>query len=243
MVRIFTLVLAGLWLHAARAAEIARGHASIGGVDRTYALYVPQTAAAGGAPLLVLLHGSGGSGLRIAQLWKDMAERNGIVLLAPDAFRNDRWRLREDSPEVIHAIIDAACAPVPVDGRRIYLFGQSGGAVYALLLGMLEAPYFAAVAVHAGSWRNAQDYNAIKFARRKIPVAIIIGSEDEFFSVASVRRTEDALRTAGFPVQTTILPGQHHAFFEGNAAEIEDDAWRFLSGHALDGPPAFVSYR
>jgi len=235
--------LTALWLHPACAAEIVAGHITLAGADRTYALYAPPGASQTGAPLLVLLHGSGGNGHRIAELWKDMADKNGIILLAPDAFRNDRWRLREDGPDVIHAIIGAACAALPVDGKRIYLFGQSGGAVYALMLGMLEAPYFAAVAVHAGSWRNARDYNAIAFARRKIPVSIIIGSEDEFFSMASVRRTQDALKAAGFPAEVTVLPGQHHAFYEANAAEIEKDAWTFLSAHSLDSAPAFISYR
>ncbi len=236
-------LVAALCLNPAGAAEIAIQHIEAGGRHRTYALYVPPTASSAGAPLLVLLHGSGGSGAHIAELWMATADREGIILVAPDAWHNDAWRLKDDPPDVIHAMIDEAGANHAIDARRIYLFRQSGGAVYSLLLGMLEAPYFAAVAVHAGSWRHAQDYNAIKFAQRKIPVAVIIGSEDEFFPIASVRRTEEALHSAGFPTEVTILPGQHHAFFDGNAAEIENDAWQFLSGYALDGPPAFVSYR
>ena len=244
---LFRLLAAGLFiwfgLSPALAADISVTHMSIGGVDRSYALYVPQTAAAGGAPLLVLLHGSGDSGESIAQLWKDMADRNGIVLLAPYARHDDAWRLADDGPDVIHAMVDAVGAKVPVDGKRIYLFGHSGGAVYALLLGMLEAPYFAAVAVHAGSWREPSEFNAIKYAQRKIPVAIVIGDQDEYFSMASVRRTEDALKTAGFPVEVTVIPGHHHTFGETDAPGIDNDAWSFLSAHALDGPPAFVTYR
>ena len=235
-----------LWLAAAaqaQTADIVTQHTSVDGVDRSYALYVPETATPKGAPLLVLLHGSGGNGMGIAQLWKDKADQEGIVLLAPNARHNDAWRLKADAPDVIHAMVDEVGAKIPLDGQKIYLFGQSGGAVYSLMLGMLEAPYFAAIAIHAGSWRDPSEYKAIQFAQRKIPMAIIIGDLGEYFSVASVRRTEDALKMAGFPVEVTVIPGQHHGFNETDAPEIEHDAWCFLSAHTLDGAPAFVTYR
>ena len=235
-----------LWLSAApaaRAAGVWLEHTQVDGVARTYALYVPQTANPKGAPLLVLLHGSGGNGAGIAELWKDKADKEGIVLLAPDARHNDAWRLKQDAPGILHALIDEVGAKYMIDGRRIYLFGQSGGAVYSLMLAMLESPYFAAVAVHAGSWRYPEEFKAIGFAQRKIPLAIVIGDQDAHFTIASVRRTEDALKAAGFPVQVTVIAGQHHGFNAGNAPEIENDAWAFLSAHALIGAPAFVIYR
>jgi dienelactone hydrolase len=108
---------------------------------------------------------------------------------------------------------------------------------------MLESPYFAAVAVHAGSWRHPDECRAIKFAQRKIPLNIIIGDEDEFFTMASVNNTRDALEKAGFPIEVTVIPGQHHGFNPADAPEIEHDAWTFLSSHSLDGPPGFVTYR
>ena len=56
---------------------------------------------------------------------------------------------------------------------------HSAGAVQALYLSLLESEYFAATAVHAG----ALDLGAGQFmdrAQRKIPIAIFVGTNDQF---------------------------------------------------------------
>jgi predicted esterase len=193
--------------------------------------------------MVLLLHGSGDSGAAMAALWKDLADRAGIILAAPNAWRNDGWRIGHDTPDFLRAVVQAVEAKHPVDERRVYLFGQSGGAVYALIMAMLESRYFAAVAVHAGAWREAAEFRALAYARRKIPLKIIVGDRDEFFSGSAVRRTQAALQTAGFPIEIEMVPGQHHAYTVEIAPSVNDSAWRFLSNQTLADPPVFTTYQ
>jgi poly(3-hydroxybutyrate) depolymerase len=239
------IALLAVWLTvaAAHAADVSSNTLTFEGHVRTWALYAPARADGNPLPLLVLLHGSGGSGAFMIGKWKDFAEREGIVLLAPDSLRSDAWRLKEDNPDYIHAVVDAAASQVRIDPRRIYAFGQSGGAVYALELAMLESRYFAAVAVHAGAWRSPEEFTIMHLAKRKTPVKIIIGDHDEFFPQTDVHKTIDLLRENGFPAELDILQDQFHAYTNDNAPAIDSSAWAFLRTHMLDESPVFTSYR
>jgi poly(3-hydroxybutyrate) depolymerase len=210
------------------------------GRPRTYYLYAPD--AGKPAPLLVLLHGSGGNGLFMLGLWKDLAAREGVILLAPDSLRSEvGWDLHADNPALIHALIDLVAANHPVDFHRLYLFGQSGGAVYTLTLSMLESEYFAASALHAGGWRRPAEYRVMEFARRKIPVSISVGNRDEFFSLSSVEATERALTSAGIPVELNVLDGRHHSILDV-PPDFYATVWAFLASKRLDGVPTYTSY-
>jgi len=236
------LMTASFAVDTCAAADIVKKPIVVDQRDRDYYLYVPdrQTAL---PPLLVLLHGSGQDGLYMADLWKGTAEREGIVLVAPNALRNDAWRLKEDGPQFIAAVIAAAQSDHPSDPHRVYLFGQSGGAVYALLLGMLESDFFAGVSVHAGAWRHDNEFNAIHYAGRRIPVQIILGDQDEFFPVSAARRTENQLRDAGFPVDLKVIEGQHHWYTADTAPAINDMAVAFLTQQRLAANPVFRLYK
>jgi poly(3-hydroxybutyrate) depolymerase len=212
------------------------------GLRRAYYVFVPASVLPGKpAPLLVLLHGSGGTGTDMMRYWTQLAQVQGLILAAPNSKDGTYWRLKEDGPGFIRDAVESVAAAHPVDRQRVYLFGQSGGAVYALMLGMLESEYFAAVAVHAGSWREPANYDVLKVAQRKIPVAIFVGDSDPFFSVKSVRETEDAMRTAGHPVSVTVLPRHQHSLTPV-APQVTEAAWNFLSGTALNGEPRFVAF-
>jgi poly(3-hydroxybutyrate) depolymerase len=224
------------------AAEPARLSLSFEGHDRTYYLFVPD-GGDGALPMVVLLHGSGGNGLFMAQRWQDIATREHIVLLAPDSLHRDvGWDFAHDGPDYIRAAIQAAAAAHPVDFRRLYVFGQSGGAVYALNLAMLESEYFAAAAFHAGGWRKPAEYRYADYAERKIPVAMFVGDKDEYFSVDSVQATLRVLTQHGIPAELHLLPGRVHSYLD-NPADFHDTVWSFLKANVLSEPPKFVSYR
>lgn len=201
-------------------------------LKRNYSLFAPPTAAASGAPLLVLLHGSFGNGAGIVSSWIPVAEQEGIVLAGPDAREREAWQLRADGPEFIRALIDNVATKHSIDRSRIYLFGVSGGAVYSLTLSMLESQLFAATAVHAGAWRAPNEFRAVPYARRKIPIAIFVGDRDEYFPVFAVRKTQKVLEKAGHTVSVTVIPGHRHAYGEV-AAEVNRSAWEFMKGNRL----------
>jgi poly(3-hydroxybutyrate) depolymerase len=201
-------------------------------LKRSYTLFVPPTAAASDAPLLVLLHGSFGSSAGIVGAWISLAQQEGVVLVGPDAREKEAWQLRADGPEFIRALIDDVAARHPIDRSRIYLFGHSGGAVYSLTLSMLESQLFAATAVHAGAWRAPNEFRAAPYARRKIPVAIFVGDRDEYFPLFAVRKTQKALERAGHRVSVTVIPGHTHSYAQV-AADVNRSAWQFLKDNRL----------
>lgn len=238
------LALAFLMVMAApvQAAVPAKQTLSFEGQDRTYYLYVPD-GGAGPLPMVVLLHGSGGNGLFMLQRWQDIATREHIVLLAPDSRRTDvGWDIHNDGPDYIHAAIHAVAADHAIDFHRLYVFGQSGGAVYALNLAMLESEYFAAVAYHAGGWRKPAEYKFADYAKRKIPLAAFVGDKDEYFSVESVQATENILKQHGIPAELHLLPGGIHAYSEV-PKDFHDTVWNFLKANALIDIPKYAPYR
>ena len=231
----FLAILVSLLACSARADAVDKASQEsfeFAGLKRNYALFAPPTAAASGAPLLVLLHGSFGNGAAIVSLWIPLAQEEGIVLAGPDACETQAWQLRADGPEFIRALIDNVAAKHSIDRSRIYLFGSSGGAVYSLTLSMLQSELFAATAVHAGAWRQPNEFRAVPYARRKIPIAIFIGDRDEYFALIAVRKTQKALEQAGHRLSVTVIPRHRHAYSEV-AAEVNRSAWEFLKGNRL----------
>lgn len=114
-------------------------------LDRSGVLYVPDSYRADvPAPLLVALHGAGGSASSWSRL-HDACERRGMVMIAPDS-RGRTWdRIQGDfGPDV--GFIDSALRYVfdrcSIDESRIALGGFSDGASYALSLGPSNGDLF-----------------------------------------------------------------------------------------------------
>ena len=203
-----------------------------GGAKRTYYVLIPEKLTAP-APLLLLLHGSGRNGLIMVDQWKDLAAKEGIVLLAPDARVPARWG-DADGPPFLHAIIDAVRATQPIDGGRLYIFGHSGGAVMGLLISMMDSEYFAATAVHAGAFPpEARQFPSL--ATRKIPIKIFVGDSDPFFPLSTVQETRDLLVAQGIPVELTVIPHHTHDYYS-TAAQTNRQAWEFLRKFTLPAP-------
>lgn len=209
---------------------------------RTYYLYVPDSLPAGASvPLIVLLHGSGRNGLSLVEKWKELARAEGLIIVGPDSIDTDAWRIPEDGPQFIYDLIEALKAKHPIDSRRIYLFGHSAGAVQGLNLSMLESEYFAATAVHAGSWREKKEFLFMENAKRKIPLAILVGDRDAFFPLSSVRETESALKGRGFQVEVAVMKDHDHWYYD-LAGQINRNAWSFLKQHRLVEEPRYEPY-
>ena len=212
------------------------------GKERTYYLFVPdKISLATPVPLIVLLHGSGRNGLSLVEKWRELAKKEGVIIVGPDALNSQAWRIPEDGPDFIHELVEALKAKYPVNARRVYLFGHSAGAGQALYLSLLESEYFAATAVHAGALR-AEDGPYIERAQRKIPIAIFVGTNDQFFPLPVVRATRDALNARGFKSELTEIKGHTHWYYD-RAAEINRSAWDFLKGHELSGEPKFEQHQ
>ncbi len=197
---------------------------------RTYYFFAPEKE--GLLPLVVLLHGSGGNGGTMANAWKDLAMKEQFIIAAPDSYDSWAWQSDKDSPNFIRAMVQQVNASHPVDASRIYLFGHSGGAVYALMLALVESEYFAATAVHAGALAP-ENYNLFEKARRRMPIAIWVGDKDTFFPVAAVKETKREFESHGFQVELTILPNQTHAY---NSGDVNSQVWKFFQKNRVRQP-------
>ena len=116
-----------LWLavsvfSAAEEPKVQKLTFGAGGVNRSYYLFVPEKAAAGNAPLLLLLHGSGRNGRTLVDPWLPLAKAEGIVLVAPDASDPQAWRIPQEGPDFFHNLVELVrITNKVVDDRRMYV--------------------------------------------------------------------------------------------------------------------------
>ena len=141
-----------------------------------------------------------------------------------------------DPPGFLHAVVDEVEAKHAVDQNRIYLFGHSAGAEYALVLAILDSHYFAAIALHAGALMPA-NYRLFTYVGRRMPVAIWVGDSDPIFPLEMVKATAKEFESNGFPVELYIIPNHDHNYYL-ISDEINSKAWEFLKNAQLRKPDA-----
>lgn len=240
--RIALLVVSCVLAGSAKAAKIQKETIPSGGKERSCHVYrpdgVPQDTK---TPLVILLHGSGRDGSSLTNAWRDLADEKRILLAAPDALDRSGWRIPDDGPQLLADVVAHGRLRHSIDPHRIYLFGHSAGAVFALSMAVMESDSFAAAAAHAGAFRDATDAAVLAFAGRKVPVCLISGTKDELFPMEKVSETKAAFEAKKFPVTLLELPGYGHDYYE-HAEEINRKAWEFLSAHAMEREPRYKPY-
>jgi predicted esterase len=234
------LVLALLSAEARAGDKVSKETIESGGRKRTYYLFAPASLKPR-APLVVLLHGSGRDGLSLVDKWKDLAAREGFVIAGPNSRDSKGWRTPDDGPDFIRDLVEALRAKHSLDARRVYLFGHSAGAVFALHLALTQSEYFAAAAVHAGAWRAPSECSALEQAKRKTSLAIIVGDKDPHFPLDAVRATEAALKGRGHEIEVTVMQGHDHWYYD-LAPGINRNAWDFLKARSLGADPKYAPY-
>ncbi len=136
----------------------------VGGVTRTYLLHAGGPAQPG-RPLLLMLHGYGGTAAAIEQrtrgTFDKLADREGAVVVYPQALGDpSRWsawivepadRPRPDDIGFFSALIDALVTELGVDRKRIFAAGFSNGAAMVYRLACDRPDLVAAVAPISGS--------------------------------------------------------------------------------------------
>jgi len=211
------------------------------GKPRAYYLYVPSTIKAETpAPLIIMLHGSNRTGVTLVEKWKDYAKKEGFIIAGPDATDLRGWGSPQDGPDYLHDLVEELKSKYPVNPRRVYLFGHSAGASFALQMSLMESQYFAATAIHAGALRG-DDMELMDLAKRKIPISIQVGDSDQYFPLKIVRATRDALKEKEFPVELIEIANHDHWYYD-KAAKFNQTAWEFLKKYELEGEPRYQKY-
>jgi poly(3-hydroxybutyrate) depolymerase len=223
------------------AAGITKETLKIDRDSRTYYMFAPDTIGSEPAPLVITLHGSGRDGRPLVDLFRDAASKERFIVVGPDA--NDRrgWQVPADGPAFLYFLIEAVKAKHAIDGRRVYLFGHSAGAGFALVMGLMESEYFAGVAVHSAALQH-QGREQLLSAPRKLPITMLHGSSDKVIPIATGREGSEALKGAGFPVEFHELPGYEHNTLYTRGDTVVGPAWEFLKSKALGEDPRYQVY-
>jgi len=139
---------------------------------RHYLVVEPDRLARSSRPTIILLHGHGASaafmvglesfGFYKAQDWIRLAERERVMLIAPDGIKGSdgkqAWNdcradaasnATSDDVGFIAALIDTAVKELGADPERIYVYGSSNGGGMVYRLGIELAPKLAALGVQS----------------------------------------------------------------------------------------------
>ncbi len=171
-------------------------------------LYIPQTSKTSKPmPLLVWLHGGGGSAEDVEHLFP-LAKRIGVVILTLDS-RHNTWD-GIDSPfgpdvEFIDAALRHSFDHVAIDSRRIALGGLSDGGAYALALGLSNGDLFTHLVAVAPGYL---DPPTPPVGQPRILVAH--GTRDNVYNITGSRDfIVPRLKRAGYDVSFFEFNGPH----------------------------------
>lgn len=124
---------------------------------RSYYIYTPKSYnSRRSMPLVMVLHGHGGSGRSIAHVsrFNDLAEQKGFIAVYPDGI-NQEWNLRGgsrgDDVSFVSHLIEHLQQTRNINSRRIYVTGFSKGAILAQALACRLPDKVAAFGSVAGS--------------------------------------------------------------------------------------------
>lgn len=124
-----------------------------GGMERTYILHAPGMDDTHRRPLVIVLHGTYGTGKKMQKGlgFDDHARRHGFIVAYPDAYRDPgrrqttRWNdgrgvlastdLAVDDVAFIADMIADISRSHPVDAKRIFVTGASNGGIMTYRLG------------------------------------------------------------------------------------------------------------
>jgi polyhydroxybutyrate depolymerase len=168
-----------------------RGTIDIRGLTRTYLTYVPRDLPKG-APLVVVLHGSGESGARIrvetGYGFDRLADTRGFAVAYPDAF-DGYWDIcaivgavdasahNVDDMAFLSGLIDKLAADIGIDPGRAFAAGSSRGGSMALRIALELPARYRAVAAVSGSLPTPENFKC-KPAGPGTSVMIMNGTAD-----------------------------------------------------------------
>ena len=158
----------------------------VGGRVRTYRIHLPAGSPGGPRPLVILLHGRGGTGSGMNTLtgFDAVADHHGVIAVYPDGVDHS-WADSLNTPAeragvndvaFIRALIDLLRSQYSIDRHRIYAAGMSNGAMMTERLGCDLANRIAAIAPVAGPM--PQPLAAGCRPTRPLPVLEIHGTDD-----------------------------------------------------------------
>ena len=170
---------------------------TVNGVERTYLLDIPESYAAAPdapAPLVIVLHGTGGNGATIADYagFDAIGERERVIVVYPDGL-NANWSDGRPGGEgdedlaFIARLIDALSIALNIDSGRVYALGHSTGGTMAQRLACRLPDRIAAVGAVAAPMPVYLQPECDGSA--PVPILLIHGTDDTNFPWLGIPNT------------------------------------------------------
>jgi len=157
------------------------------GLERTYLLHIPPSYdRTGSMPLLIALHGGGGTGEGMVKLtlggFNALADKEGFIVIYPDGIEKkwndgrDKRFSQADDVGFISTLIEHLAQTSNVDRSRVYVTGISNGAHMAMCLARELSDKIAAVAPVAYSM--PEKFASLPVSTKPISVLVMTGTKD-----------------------------------------------------------------
>lgn len=162
---------------------------------------------AGPQPVLFCWHAAGGDGASALRMWATLADRYGLLLVAPtnfsEAYRKDGWSYQRDGYELVQGALRFVRRHYDIDEDRVMLAGTYAGGDLVWDVGIRFADQVAALLPANGSPRLGDPYQESNMAYlesiTQVPVLSMNWGPQEGVEISTVRRSIEVLRQFGSP--------------------------------------------
>ncbi len=196
----------------------------VDGLERRYAVYVPQDFHAG-MPVVFCLHGGGGTIEKMTgqdrnkspyKLWFDVAENDGVLVVFPQALAKDKWPNWNDCradcdvcPDMddvkfLSNLIDTIVNAYRADTSRIYFCGVSNGGFMTLRMATCVPDKLAGIGVIIASLPDTTECGHDPL--QPLPAMFINGTADPMlpYNGGTIGNPPDPTHGSCRPVDSTI---------------------------------------
>ena len=171
-----------------------------------YYLYVPDAYSDKQEwPLFVGIHGAGGTGLDCWRMWQARADREGYILLCPSIPGDSSGFYQDVGENTVWSAIGEVQKEYRIR-KRMFFSGFSAGAFFIQGFTYHYPQYVSGLSVLSSGM-----YMEPSLFPELVPMAVVIGSADNPQAVETSQLFVDGLKSYGFDVQYTVLPGVGHA--------------------------------
>ncbi|GAN34893.1 MAG: hypothetical protein DYG83_09320 [Candidatus Brocadia sp. AMX2] len=187
---------------------IHRELAPVGEKKGEYFAYIPPSYVPDKSwPVVLALHGVGGSGYGQVMAWlKSSAHKNEFIFVAPTYGSGLWW---EEEPErFVLSVLDKVKQDYHVDTNRVYLTGFSSGGHGVWYVAVRYPSLFAAINPVAAEC----PLPSLLVNLMQVPVFIIHGARDTVIPVEAARDANSRLEKLGYNVIYEELPELKHQF-------------------------------
>jgi predicted esterase len=177
-------------------------------------------------PVIIFMHGSGGSFKGYMWVFKALADAHGVAILAP-GLGMGTWPKAGTEACIREAL--AVCASHPrLDENRVVLVGLSNGGIALSHSAPFADQLQGFIGISPVLHRRAFEDFDFQAAWRGKPVLLLHGPEDRRIPLSTVKAAASDMRRGGLQVTTEFFEGEDHFLFFNQRAAVLEAIWAWL---------------